>query len=405
MPPLQIQRSSSTLVQQPPVQAFLLGLLVAAATVFSISALAHSQEAVTDTSQACTIEGQTIASGLEHPWGLAFLDETTALVTERPGRMQVIDLVSGDQTQVDGVPEVVDRGQGGLLDVVAAPDVASTGTVYISFAEPRRGGATGTSIARAELTGWRDGSPSLADVTTLFQQSGPNREQRHFGSRIVVLPDETLAFTIGDRATPQRSQDPFDHAGSVLRIAADGSIPADNPFADGSDGAAEIWSTGHRNPQGAALDQVTGLLWTVEHGARGGDEINQPEAGRNYGWPTISYGVNYSGTRIGLGTRAEGLEQPVYYWDPSIAPSGMTIVHESALFPSWQGDMLVGALRDQMLVRLVRQGDTITGEDRLFEGAFGRIRDVRQGPDGAIWLLTDDPEGDLIRIAPQGDPC
>ena len=357
-----------------------------------------------DDSTSCTLVAQHIAGDLEFPWSVAFLDDGVALVTERPGRMQLIGLDDGDKQEVGNVPAVVDDGQGGLLDVALAPDFAQTGTIFFSFSEPR-GGGTGTSIARATLEDWQNGNPSLANVEVLFQQSDPDGSGRHFGSRIVVLPDGTLAFTIGDRGTQERAQDPMDHAGSVLRIDQDGSVRAANPFAERSGYQPELWSIGHRNPQGATLDPATGELWTVEHGARGGDEINRPQAGLNYGWPTISYGVNYSGTSIGVGTQANGLQQPVYYWDPSIAPSGMTILAGSPLFPEWEGDMLVGALRAQMLVRLDRRSGTILSEDRLFEGDLGRIRDVRQGPDGAIWLLTDDPEGSLIRVAPQDGSC
>lgn len=365
---------------------------------------ASAQTLATDASSSCQLQAEAIATGLENPWGLAFPNAGTALVSERPGRMKLIDLETGTMRDVAGVPAVVDRGQGGLLDVVLASDFATTGTLFLTLAEPR-GGATGTSLARATLTGWQSGEPALDEIEIIFQQSGPDGSDRHFGSRIVVLPDETLAFTIGDRGTAERAQDPFDHAGSVLRIHQDGSIPSDNPFAEASQAAPEIWSTGHRNPQGAALDPATGALWTVEHGARGGDELNQPQAGLNYGWPTISYGVHYSGQPIGQGTTAEGLEQPVYYWDPSIAPSGLAFIDGSDLFSGWQGDILVGALRAQMLVRLDRVGQRITSEERLFEGDLGRIRDVRQGPDGAIWLLTDDSEGALVRISPIDGTC
>ena len=222
---------------------------------------------------------------------------------------------------------------------------------------------------------------------------------RHFGSRIVPAPDGTLFFTIGDRGERDRAQDMADHAGAVLRIRPDGSVPADNPSPDGSRHLPEIWSKGHRNPQGAVWDPVTDALWTVEHGARGGDEINRPQAGLNYGWPVISYGRHYSGFRIGKGTEAEGYEQPLFYWDPSIAPSGMD-VYDGAMFPEWRGDLLVGALRAQLVSRLHRNGDNaITGEERLFEGAFGRIRDVKVAPDGALWLLTDEAGGAAIRIS------
>lgn len=365
----------------------------------------HASSVASDTSNNCQLQAGAIATGFENPWGLAFIDDATALVTERPGSMKLVDLNTGLQLDVSGIPEVVDNGQGGLLDVALGPDFTATGTLFLSLAQPRDQGTTGTSIARASLTGWQAGTPTLEDVQIIFQQTSPDASGRHFGSRIVILPDETLAFTIGDRGTDARAQDPFDHAGSVLRIHQDGSIPDDNPFADGRQAASEIWSTGHRNAQGAALDPADGTLWTVEHGARGGDELNQPEAGLNYGWPDISYGVHYSGQPIGQGTTADGLEQPVYFWDPSIAPSGLAFPSGSDLFPGWDGDVLVGALRAQTLVRLNRVNGTIISEERLFEGDLGRIRDVRQGPDGAIWLLTDDTDGALVRVTPANGVC
>ncbi len=389
----------------PPKHPFLASL-AATAIVLTGSAMltGPSQAQVVDSNGSCALVAETVGTDLSSPWGLAFPNASTALVSERPGTMQLINLADGSKQTVAGVPEVVDNRQGGLLDVVLAPDFDQSGLVFFSFAEPRSGG-TGTSIGRAVLAGWENGDPELTDVQVIFQQSAPDGNGRHFGSRIVFLPDGTLAFTIGDRGTPERAQDPRDHAGSVLRINQDGTVPQDNPFASPNETRPEIWSLGHRNPQGAALDPSTGELWTVEHGARGGDEINNPQAGLNYGWPTISYGVNYSGTPIGVGTQAEGLEQPVYFWDPSIAPSGMAILNNSALFPSWDGDIFVGALRAQMMVRLDRLGVSIVGEERYFEEELGRVRDVRQGPDGALWLLTDDTRGSLIRVSPQSGIC
>ncbi|MGI9351042.1 MAG: PQQ-dependent sugar dehydrogenase, partial [Rhizobiaceae bacterium] len=267
--------------------------------------------------------------------------------------------------------------------------------LYITFSDPDIWGSTGTAIASARLE--TDPIPRLADVKILFSLADKNGSRFHFGSRIVPDGKGNLFFTIGDRGTPQRSQDPFDGAGSVLRIRTDGSVPPDNPFADGKNGLPQIWSIGHRNPQGATLNDDTGEVWTLAHGAQGGDEINIPKAGKNYGWPVISYGKHYSGKKIGVGTSAPGMEQPIYYWDPSIAPSGFDF-YQGNLLPQWTGNLFAGALKFELLVRLEVKDNKIVHEERLFDESYGRIRDVRAFPDGALWFLTDDSDGAIYRI-------
>ncbi|MEC9245092.1 MAG: PQQ-dependent sugar dehydrogenase [Nitratireductor rhodophyticola] len=366
----------------------------------SLLALPGAAAAKTFVTQAVTVEAETLARGLSNPWGLDFLPDGSALVTERSGQLRLF--ANGTLSEpIPGVPEVAVVGQGGLLDVAVSPDFAETGVIFLSFSEPGEGGA-GTAIARARLVR-NEGAARLENVTTIFSMNRKSAAGQHFGSRIVLHPDGTLFFTIGDRGEGDRAQDPADHAGSVLRINRDGTVPEDNPFAGSTDTAPEIWSMGHRNPQGAVFDPVTRSVWTVEHGARGGDEVNRPEAGRNYGWPVISYGVNYSGTKIGVGSEAPGYEQPEYYWDPSIAPSG-TAVYQGEMFPEWQGDFLVAALKYHLVARLDRdENGGITDEERLFKGAFGRIRDVNVAPDGSLWLLTDERRGEIIRIFRAGE--
>jgi glucose/arabinose dehydrogenase len=368
---------------------------------FCLSALAavlmsSAASAVEVDSKLVPLRTEVIGDGIGNPWGLDFLPDGAAILTEREGNVRI--LTSGKLSEpIAGVPDVAARGQGGLLDIAAAPDFAQSGTIYFTFSEPGDGGA-GTALARAKLV--RDGDGGrLEDVKTIFTMNKKTRTNRHFGSRIVIRPDGTLFVTTGDRGEGDRAQDMFDHAGAVLRINADGSIPADNPYADGKAAAPEIWSKGHRNVQGAALDGATGNLLTVEHGAQGGDEVNAPQAGKNYGWPTITYGVDYSGEKIGVGTQAAGLEQPLFYWDPSIAPSGL-VAYDGAMFPEWKGDLLVGSLKFALLSRLDRdETGKITDEERLFEGEFGRIRDVNQAPDGSLWLLTDESNGAVIRVS------
>ncbi|SHL48260.1 Glucose/arabinose dehydrogenase, beta-propeller fold [Roseibium suaedae] len=336
----------------------------------------------------------TVASGLASPWGLAFLPGGGYLVTERDG---VLKFVAGDGSSsvVSGAPKVAASGQGGLLDIALAPDFQDTHEIYMTFSEPSPDGA-GTSLFRAKLEG-KAGSFRLTEGKVVF--SGNNRTSggKHFGSRIAFAPDGMVFITAGERGDGERAQNPDNHGGSVLRLTRDGGVPQDNPFVGKAGFQPEIWSMGHRNPQGAAIHPQTGQLWTVEHGARGGDEINRPEAGKNYGWPVISYGRHYTFLPIGEGTHKEGMEQPLHYWDPSIAPSGMAFV-TSSVYPGWEGSLLIGALAGQHLSRLSLEGENVTGEEKLLEDLGERIRDVRQGPDGKIYLLTDSDEGKLIRL-------
>lgn len=367
-------------------------MLAAAATL----AFASSVEAQDFSTQKVAVTADVVARGLEHPWGLDFLPDGRAIVTERSGRMRLVGAEGALSKPIEGLPEVWSRGQGGLLDVAVSRDFAQSRRIFFTFSEPGRGGA-GTALASATLVGEGD-AVRLDDVKVLFSMPKKTGRGQHFGSRIVLHPDGTILFTTGDRGEGPRAQDMADAAGAVLRVNADGSIPADNPYADGRDGALpQIWSKGHRNPQGFAIDGQN-TLWTVEHGAQGGDEVNTPKPGRNYGWPRISYGVNYDDSPFPA-AEGEGFEQPVHYWDPSIAPSGL-VVYEGGMFPEWQGDLIAGALKFQLVSRLDRDGGgRIVGEERMFEGEFGRVRDVNVAPDGALWLLTDEDDGSIVRIS------
>jgi len=365
-------------------------------------AAAPARAEITDAPKPGTpskVKVETFAEGLEHPWGMQFLPDGRLLVTEQPGRMRVVGKDGTLSQPIAGVPEVVAWNQGGLLDVLLAPDFADTGTIYFSFSEPRGGGKNGTSVARAKLVLDENGGGKLEDVKVIFQQTPAARSGHHFGSRLVWADDGTLFVTTGDRnILKQEAQNPANHIGKVLRINTDGSGADANPRNEGW--APEVWSYGHRNIQGAAIRPETGELYTVEHGARGGDELNQPEAGKNYGWPVITYGVDYSGAPIGEGiTEKEGMEQAVYYWVPSIATSGLAF-YEGDLFPDWKGNAFVGGLAGTQVARLVFDGDTVIAEETLLEDQGKRIRDVRAGPDGALWLLTDD-SGEVLRVVPE----
>ncbi|MHA1190059.1 MAG: PQQ-dependent sugar dehydrogenase [Alphaproteobacteria bacterium] len=361
-----------------------------------------------------TIQVETVAAGLDHPWGMTFLpglpgepSQTVLLVTERSGRLRIITFdKSADGAvgpPVAGLPEVAAVRQGGLLDVAADPDFATNKLIYFTYSARGEGGA-GTAVGRGVLTS-RGNRGVLSDFTGIFAMNRFSRSGVHYGSRLAFAPDGTLFVTVGERGERERAQDPFDHAGSVIRINNDGTVPADNPFAPAGvmagKGAPEIWSTGHRNPQGAAINPADGALWITEHGPRGGDELNRPQPGGNYGWPQIGYGRHYSGARIGVGQAADGYEQPVHFWDPSIAPSGLTFC-TSDLFPEWSGNLFAGALKFQLLVRLELDGDMVVHEEQLLKRRYGRIRDVCCGPDGALWLLTDEDDGKVLLVTPAG---
>ena len=334
-----------------------------------------------------------VVERLDHPWSVAFLPDGRMLVTERPGRLSLIGK-AGERTAVQGVPPVFAEGQGGLLDVALHPAFEKNATVYLSYAGAGPGGAS-TELMRARLNGDR-----LEDAKVIFRQEPKTRGGLHFGGRIVFDRQGFLFLTLGERGQMQRAQLPDNHHGSVIRLNDDGSVPKDNPFAGRGGWKPEKLDLGHRNQQGAALHPQTGVLWTHEHGPQGGDEINIIRPGTNYGWPVITYGANYgTGTKIGEGTEKEGMAQPIKYWVPSIAPSGMAF-YTGERFPKWKGNLFVGALRDRMLVRLTLDGDKVVKEERLLQGVLGRIRDVRMGPDAFIYLLTDESNGVLARLEP-----
>lgn len=348
----------------------------------------------------------TVASGLERPWAIAFLPSGRLLVTERPGRLRLVAADGTLSPPATGLPAMDTRGQGGLLDVALDPAFGSNRLIYWSFGEPHDDGSTNTAVARGTLVD-DPAAPRVEGAEIIYRQRPPMNSRAHYGSRLVFGNDGTLFITHGDRLTNEgrgRAQALDSTVGKIARINADGSIPKDNPFA-GKDGALpEIWSLGHRNVQAAAIHPATGELWEVEHGTRGGDEINVVAGGKDYGWPTIAYGIEYRGGPITGGITAKaGMEQPIYYWDPVIAPSGM-LFYTGDLFPSWKGSLFVGGLESKRLVRLDLKGNRVVGEERLLgdlqpEGE--RIRDVRQGPDGAIYLATDNPQGRILKLVPK----
>ena len=355
--------------------------------------------------RACGIESDVafevtvVARGLEKPWSVEPLADGSFLITEKAGRMRIVSASGEIGEPIEGVLPVDARGQGGLLDVALGPDFESDRTIFWSFTEPRNGG-NGTSVARAVLSPDRR---RLEQVRVIFRSLPTYDGTMHYGSRVLFGPDGMLYVTIGERSdTPMRrhAQQLDGHLGKVVRITPEGEAPQDNPFVGQAGARPEIWTLGHRNPQAAAFD-TEGRLWVIEHGTAGGDELNLIEKGKNYGWPEVAYGEEYSGRAIrGAVTQREGTQQPVYYWDPVIAPSGAQFYTGDA-FPAWRGSLFIGALKETRLVRVVIENERVTGEEHLLADRRQRIRDVRQGPDGALYIVTDQPNGELWRVAPR----
>ncbi|MDB5799734.1 MAG: yliI [Rhodocyclales bacterium] len=369
---------------------------VPATSSSTASALAGSAQCSATTAPG-TPGGITLtafASGLVNPWGMVFLPDGRILVTERPGRMRIVSTSGALSAPITGVPAVYAQGQGGLLDVVLDPDYATNGLIYFSYAESGTGGA-GTAVARATLN---TSTLALSGVTVIYRQTPKVSGTGHFGSRLVFGTDGKLFISLGERQKFTPAQDTLKSLGKIVRINTDSTIPIDNPFIGNAAYLPEIWSYGHRNPQGMTRHPVTGQIWTAEHGAMGGDEINTPQSGKNYGWPVISYGVNYDGSKIGEGTAKAGMEQPKCYWDPSIAP-GNLVFYTGNKVASWSGNLFVAVLKDMSLMRLTMNGSNITGQERFNIGK--RVRDVRVGPDGWLYLLTDETAGQILKVTQQ----
>lgn len=352
-----------------------------------------------DTEEA-RIHVETVVSGLDHPWGIAFLPDGSALVTERAGQLRHLSPAGELSLPIAGVPPVDARGQGGLLDVALDPDFAENRLVYLTYAEPGPNRTNSTAAARGRLSA---DAAALEDVTIIFSQQPKLAGTKHYGSRLVFDGNGHLFITLGERSEARfrgQAQDLDSHLGKIVRVFPDGGVPADNPFIATDGALPEIWSYGHRNIQAAAMNPESSALWAIEHGPRGGDELNIPAPGANYGWPEVSFGVNYSGTPVGTGlTDAPGYDDPIYQWTPVIAPSGMAFYTGDA-FPAWRGDLFVGGLRSRALVRLALDGNEVVHEERILDDAGRRIRDVVEGPGGALYLLTDARNGEVLRITP-----
>lgn len=371
--------------------------LLGVALCFSLALPVAQAKPVNVKTENGNIRVNTIAEGLENVWSIAFLPEGKMLVTEKPGRMRVVTLDGKVGEPLQGLPAIYNQGQAGLLDVVLSPDFATSKKIYFSYSEPGEKGTNSTAVSHAILNGNK-----LEKVTRIFSQSPKIDSNNHFGSRLVWAGDGTLFVTLGDRYSEKDQAQTLDnHLGKVIRIGADGSVPKDNPFVKTPGAMPEIWSYGHRNVQGAAINPLTKKLWTGEHGPQGGDELNIDEAAKNYGWPVITYGENYGGGKIGEGTHKEGMEQPAYKWVPSIATAGF-IFYTGEKFPQWKNNILLTSLREQTLVRLVLDGDKIIKEERLLKNEVGqRLRSVVQGPDGLIYLATDESDGKILQLSPQ----
>ncbi|WP_420403336.1 PQQ-dependent sugar dehydrogenase [Nisaea sp.] len=382
------------LLQFKQLKALPKAFCAALALSVAVSGCASAADLPVQRSERHAFRAVALAEGLAHPWGLAFLPDRRILVTEREGGLLLFGADGGEPVSVSGLPEFHASGQGGLLDVALHPGFASNGLLYLSYSGRGAGGA-GTEVARARLSG-----NSLVGLEVIFRQQPKVSGGRHFGSRLAFAPDGTLFVSMGDRGGyMEEAQNPANHIGTVVRLNDDGTVPADNPFVGRPGVRPEIYSYGHRNVQGMALRPGTDVIWTHEHGPRGGDEVNILRPGRNYGWPAITYGIDYSGAIISDKTAAPGMEQPVIYWVPSIAPSGMDF-YVGDRFPRWRGDLFVGALAGSHLRRLTLEGDRVTGQEVLLEEFGERIRAVKQGPDGLLYVLTDSYDGQLLRLEP-----
>ena len=371
--------------------------ILALGAMFAASGLATPAEPKFPSS-AGSLSVQTVASGLVHPWSLAFLPDGRMLVTERPGRMRIVTRTGQMSAALGNVPSVYAQSQAGLMDVLLARDFDNTQTIFVCYAEPADGGGR-IAVLHARLI--EGETPRLDDTTVIFRQKGPVSRGLNIGCRMVQSPDGNLFVTLGDHFAPKELAQKLDnHIGKIVRITPEGTAPADNPFIGKQDALPEIWAFGLRNAQGLAFNPADGKLWEQEHGPMGGDEINIIEKGRNYGWPRVSYGVNYDGTPVGNGKATmDGVTDPIWHWTPSIAPSGMAF-YTGDLIPGWKGSLFNGALKFELLSRLELKGEKAVKEERLLKNLHERIRDVRQGPDGALYLLTDNSSGRILRIVP-----